>query len=914
MKNTIVALIIAALLTACGGNDSSSTNQPVIAQSKQLQHSDKAVASDYQTLVQELYVSYFGRPADPTGLVNLENALLAANAPTDIQSLSAAYATNPAIQSLINSFGASAESIALYGSGNPTAFVTAIFQNVLGRTPQQSGLTYWAGAITSGQLSQGDTALAIMAGALANTTAQGMLDAELIENRLTVASYFTAQVAGRDIVSAYAGATAAAGARTMLNAVIAATDTVAYETIVNSVVAALGSGGDNTGATTLALLAGNMGGVGNADGAGVAARFNGPGGIATDKAGNIYVADSGNNTIRKITPAGVVTTLAGTPGLKGSADGAGAAASFWHPSSVAADNTGNIYVADTWNNTIRKITPAGVVTTLAGTAGANGSADGAGAAANFSDPCGVATDSSGNIYVADTGNSTIRKITPAGIVTTLAGTSVFAGGVPLGNADGTGAAAGFNQPNGVATDSVGNVYVADTLNNTIRKVTPAGVVTTLAGTAGTIGGANGEGSAAAFNQPSGVATDSAGNIYVADTGNATIRKITPAGMVTTLAGTTDVIGGANGAGAASGFNQPNGVATDGAGNVYVADTGNATIRKITPAGMVATLAGTAIITGSADGIGISASFFYPQGIAADNAGNVYVADAVNNTIRKITPARVVTTLAGTAGTNGNADGTGAAASFNFVIGVLIGVATDNVGNVYAADTLNNTIRKITPTGVVTTLAGTAGVVGGADGVGAAASFNNPQGIATDGAGNVYVADTYNYVIRKITADGVVTTLAGTAGAYGYADGTGTAAAFNQPNGVAVDSAGNVYVTDYGNDTIRKITPAGVVTTLAGTAGVAGCVDGGGMAVRFNGPQGIAIDGAGNVYVADTNNDIIRKITPIGAVTTLAGIPGQADFVAGALPGGLSMPSGIAIWGPSLYTTAEQGIAVINNLP
>jgi FKBP-type peptidyl-prolyl cis-trans isomerase len=239
MKNTIVTLMTATLLAACGGNDSSSTSQPVNAQSKQLQRSDKAVASDYQTLVQELYVAYFGRPADPTGLTNFENALLAANAPTDIQSLNATYATSPAIQSLINSFGASAESIALYGTGNPSAFVTAIFQNVLGRAPQPSGLTYWVNAITSSQLSQGDAALAIMAGALSNTTAQGVLDAALIENRLTVAANFTAEVAGRDVVSAYAGATAAASARTTLSAVTATTNPTSYETTVITAVAAL---------------------------------------------------------------------------------------------------------------------------------------------------------------------------------------------------------------------------------------------------------------------------------------------------------------------------------------------------------------------------------------------------------------------------------------------------------------------------------------------------------------------------------------------------------------------------------------------------------------------------------------------------------------------------------------------------
>jgi sugar lactone lactonase YvrE len=212
-------------------------------------------------------------------------------------------------------------------------------------------------------------------------------------------------------------------------------------------------------------FAGTAGVVGSSDGAGAAASFNFPVGIATDGAGNVYVADTNNGTIRKITSAGVVTTLAGTGGNVGSADGTGAAASFSSPRGVAVDRAGNVYVADTYNHTIRKITPGGVASTLAETAGNVGSADGKGAAASFKFPVGVATDGAGNVYVADTDNDTIRKITPVGVETTLTGTAGKAG-----NANGTGAEASFDSPGGVATDSTGNIYVADTVNNTIRKI------------------------------------------------------------------------------------------------------------------------------------------------------------------------------------------------------------------------------------------------------------------------------------------------------------------------------------------------------------------------------------------------------------------------------------------------------------
>ena len=227
-----------------------------------------------------------------------------------------------------------------------------------------------------------------------------------------------------------------------------------------------------------------------------------------------------------------------------------------------------------------------------------------------------------------------------------------------------------------------------------------------------------------------------------------------------------------------------------------------------------------------------------------------------------------TTLAGIA--PGSADGTGRAARFDHPSGV----AVDSAGYVYVADTENNTIRRITPSGVVSTFAGLAGSRGSADGAGNIARFAGPSGVAVDSAGNVYVADRENHTIRKITPSGVVSTLAGLAGSFGSNDGTGSAARFSFPTGVAVDSAGNVYVADYGNDTIRKITPSAVVSTLAGLAGNPGSVDGTGSAARFFQPCGVAVDSAGNVYVADTFNSTIRKITPAGVVSTLAGLAGS----------------------------------------
>ena len=640
-------------------------------------------------------------------------------------------------------------------------------------------------------------------------------------------------------------------------------------------------------------------GYGSKDGTGSAARFNLPGGVAADSDGNVFVADTANHTIRKITAAGVVTTLAGRAGRSGSVNGAGSAARFKSPGGVAVDAGGNVFVADTGNHTIRMITAGGVVTTLAGSAGNLGSADGAGGVARFNNPTSLAVDAAGAVYVADTWNHRIRKITAGGIVSTLAGS--------FGSADGTGSAAGFKYPRGVALDRSGNVFVADTGNYAIRKITADGVVTTpptsneqiyyplglAVDVAGNIfvaesdygdisemhsirkisasgavttfagsyssGNADGTGSSATFFYPTAVAVDGGGNVFVADTNNHTIRKITAGGVVTTFAGEAGY-GSRDGAGSVARFDfrygSP-GAAVDGSGNVFVADAYNQTIRKMNTDGVVTTLAGLAETGGSADGTGSTARFFNPSGVAVDTGGSVFVADQANHTIRKITTAGVVTTLAGSALNPGSADGTGSAARFDSPGGV----AVDGSGNVFVADSSNSTIRKITPGGVITTLAGSAGERGIADGTASAARFNYPGGVAVDASGNVFAADTSAHSIRKITADGVVTTLAGTY-VPGSADGTGTAARFSWPRGVAVDSHGNVFVTDSGNQTIRKITPSGVVTTVAGSAGHAGAADGTGSTARFSYPYGIAVDANGNLFVVDAGNNTIRKGVPV----------------------------------------------------
>lgn len=335
------------------------------------------------------------------------------------------------------------------------------------------------------------------------------------------------------------------------------------------------------------------------------------------------------------------------------------------------------------------------------------------------------------------------------------------------------------------------------------------------------GSSDGSGNNARFSQPNAIAIDGGGNLFVTDTANNTLRKITAAGLVSTLAGSAGNAGSADGSGQQARFNQPAGIAIDLAGNLYLADTQNHTIRKVTGAGMVTTLAGSAGQAGQTDGIAGNARFNQPWGLVRDPAGNLYVTDTGNDTVRKITPEGVVTTMAGTAGNQGSANGNGARAQFNSPRGITID-KTANL-NLYIADTNNNTIRQLSQNGDVTTLAGTAGTVGSDSGGGQRARFNQPNGIVIDSAGNIRVSDSDNQLIRNVSQTGVVSTLAGSAGTTGHADGTGSDANFNQPMGMAADTANNLFVADSGNNLIRKITPAGLVGTLLSSGEAAPCL-------------------------------------------------------------------------------------------
>ena len=385
--------------------------------------------------------------------------------------------------------------------------------------------------------------------------------------------------------------------------------------------------------------------LGSADGTGAAAQFSNPAGIATDSAGNMYVGDSENHTIRKMTPAGVVTTFAGAPGVTGTANGTGSAARFYSPYDVVVDSANNVYVSELNNHAIRKITPAGVVSTFAGSPGVSGSADGTGSAALFNVPIGIGIDSADNLYVADGGNFTIRKITPAGAVTTVAGgvgDSSFANG-PVSTAR-------FSDPSDVVVDATGNLIVTDA--QAVRKITPAGVVSTLAGAPGVSGIANGLGGDARFDYLGLLQRDGTGGFYVCDFGDSTLRRITAAGLVTTVAGVPNnpapPTGTADGVGSVPRFRGLSGITVNSAGHIFVAEPFTHRIRKITIGTLVAPTVASPTSTGIA---GTSATL--GGNVSAD--GGVVIAE--RGIVIALTSVNPAPTIGGTGVTKQTATGT-----------------------------------------------------------------------------------------------------------------------------------------------------------------------------------------------------------------------------------------------------------------
>ncbi len=591
-------------------------------------------------------------------------------------------------------------------------------------------------------------------------------------------------------------------------------------------------------------------------GAAVRASLFAPQGVAVDSAGTLYISDGGNNRIRKVGADGIIQTVAGT-GVYGFSGDSGIAtkAMLAIPSGLALDSAGNLFIADLGNSRIRKLTPAGIISTVAGTGNFIFSGDGGLAtAAAIGEVRDVAVDSSGNLFFPDSTHHRIRKVSSNGTITTVAGngTDGFFG-------DGGLATAGYlSGPRGVTVDDAGNLYVADYFNNRIRVVS-GGIIQTIAGSRlYSFSGDGGPALAALLAHPTKAIVDTQGNIVIADTDNHRVRVVAKNGIINTTAGSGSFRFSGDGA-AASGalLNLPSAVGLDTQGNVIVADGGNQRIRRISSDGVISTIGGSGVFGFSGDrGPATAAALFFPAGVTADDSGNVYFADG-SGRIRRISTDGRIDTVAGTGalGINGGLNGPAVQADLRAPKSVLF----DAQKNLYIGESLG--IKKVSPAGIITRVAGSLGTLPGDGGPALAAGIGSVSAMSFDSGGNLYFTDSQNHRVRKITASGIITTLAGT-GAAGFSGDGGRAASaqVDSPSGIAIDAIGNVFFCDTSNHRVRRIGIDGILRTIAGT-GVGGLSGDGAVATEasLNNPSSLALDAAGNLLVTDQSNHRIRMI-------------------------------------------------------
>ncbi len=616
------------------------------------------------------------------------------------------------------------------------------------------------------------------------------------------------------------------------------------------------------------------------------ADLNGPFGVTVDSAGNYYFAAGNQNRVFKVNTSGTLTVVAGNglPGYAGDGVAGGAPnALLNNPTGIAVDTSGNVYIADTANFVIRKVDTSNTITTIAGEAGVctyngNGSP-----ATNFDlcYPAGLAVDGAGHLYIADEYNQLIRKLVlSSSTISTYAGSGT--GG--YSGDGGLAASAELYYPLSVAADAAGNVYIADTYNFRVREVTVSnGKIKTIAGN-GTEGyaGDGGLATAANINYTFGVAVNSAGTkVTIADTYDGVVRQFTLGGDIATIAGGGGTGWCGDGGLATSAcFNQPYGVAVTSSGSVYVADYYNDRIRQFTAGGNINTVAGNGSTTIPAPATGVPPTgvvLYDPWASLKDPSGNIFIADQYNSMVRELVlSSDLVDFFAGNGADAYRGDG-GLATSAG--LSYPSGIARDSDGNIYIADTENCAIRMVNTTGYISTIAGT-GVCGysGDGGPATSATLNNPYSVYVDSHDVVYIADTNNNVIRKLTGE-TITTVAGN-GHPGWAgDGSpATAAELYDPFAVAEDGAGNLYIADYNNCRIRQVGAAtGIINTVAGsvTCGFSG--DGVATENAIYYPSDIKADVNGNLFIADTGNQRLRWVSPAGVMTTFAG-NGTASFL------------------------------------
>ena len=662
-------------------------------------------------------------------------------------------------------------------------------------------------------------------------------------------------------------------------------------------------------------------------------------GITLDKKGNMYIAMREHNIISRIDTKGTMTRYAGSGQSGFSGDGGPAAnASFRVPAGLAFDSEGNLYIADRENHRVRKVDPKGYISTFAGIGEAGFSGDeGPAVKARLNLPSGVVVDKKGNLYISDRSNDRIRVVDKKGVIRTYAGSGVagFQGDA------GPALKAQLDKPFGIALDETKNLYIADRNNNRVRKVSPDGIITTVAGDGGFFFmGDNGPAYRASVAAPTGVALDSKGNLYIADRNNNRVRVVDRTGMIRTVVGTGQQdYNGDSEVARETNLYLPFGLTVDSNDNLLVIDRSHYRIRRIDPkSGQVETVAGNGVKLFAGDGgPATGATLSFPHGMSVDKKDNLIFSDKGHFRIRKITPDGIINTIGGN-GLRGNVGDNIPALEANFynvttivqnpkgemfmaspsgfvslirrfdskgIIHDFIDTATpkyreaisnskykglvqkgavatitqfsdivfDPNGNLFTSDRLNHQIRKIDTEGNVSTIAGTGDSDHyGDNGPALEAAFRDPNALASDSEGNIYIADTANNLIRKIDTNGIVTTFAGNGEHSDSGDGgPALKASIRSMDDIEFNPAGELHILGTNTHKVRKITKDGKIMTVAGK-GYAGFFGDGGSATKamLQNPAAISFDSKGNMYIADMGNNRIRKVDDQGVITTFAG--------------------------------------------
>ena len=616
-------------------------------------------------------------------------------------------------------------------------------------------------------------------------------------------------------------------------------------------------------------------------------------GLAVDEVGNVYIADTANYRIRRVDPSGTIDTIAGTGSYGGGGDGGPAAmATLGAVYGLATDAAGNLYIADTFNDKVRKISPDGIISRFAGTGEEGHGGDGGPAGhARLDKPRGLAVDESGHVYIADTDNHRIRRVDPSGTIATVAGN----GHSGYGGDGGAATAAMFDGPHDVAVDASGIIYVADSRNRVVRRIDAAGILTTVAGV-GPDAQTEDDGADAAIriSFARAVATDAEGAVYIADSFGDSVLRLDDQGMLRQFvgAGRRDV-------------HRPGDVAIDASGNILVADSGNHRIIRVDPFGVVTTVAGTGQEGATGDGgPATSARFASPRGVATDDAGNVYIADSGNHRIRMIGADGTVKTIAGTGDEGYGGDG-GKALSASFDSPTAIAVGPD--GSVYIADCGNRRIRRLDTAGVVTTVAGNGERADPRLDVPATESPLRCDDVAVDSMGRVYMPDRFNHRVLMVDLAGVLVAVAGTGDRGALGDGgPATSAEFWFPGGVAVSDSDALYIADTWNHTVRRVTTDGNIATIAGF-GSGGYTGDGAPATEFrlSRPSRLAAASDKRVVVIDSGNGRVRVLTREAPRPEITSVVNGASFAANVAPGSVAVIRGSEL---------SSGISAAKQLP